>query len=102
MAVYVDDMEAPYGRMVMCHMIADTHDELIAMVLLIGVNPKWIQDAGTFSEHFDIAKVKKRRAIELGALLIESRELVARMHWKRPEWQRASWVARVIAEAESR
>ena len=31
MTVYVDDMAAKYGRMVMFHMVADTEDELHAM-----------------------------------------------------------------------
>ena len=47
MSVYVDDMEAAFGRMKMCHMIADTPQELLAMVDRIGVQRKWIQDAGT-------------------------------------------------------
>lgn len=69
--VYVDDMyKSPigqFGRMKMSHMYADTHEELIAMANKIGVQLKWIQDEGTYSEHFDIAIVKRNLAIQYGA-----------------------------------
>jgi hypothetical protein len=41
--VYVDDMRAKYGRMVMCHLIADTDAELHAMAKAIGVARRWHQ-----------------------------------------------------------
>ena len=43
MTVYVDDVEHSFGQMLMCHMWADTLDELMAMVDKIGVARKWIQ-----------------------------------------------------------
>jgi len=52
--VYVDDMRASFGRMVMFHMIADTREELYDMAKRIGVNFQWIQSAGIYREHFDI------------------------------------------------
>ncbi len=64
MAVYVDRPAYHYGRMVMCHMIADTPDELHAMVDRIGVNRRWFQTPPAASFwHYDIAKVKRALAI---------------------------------------
>jgi hypothetical protein len=70
MAVYVDDMFAEFRGMLMCHLIADTHAELLAMVDRISVQRKWIQHAGTYREHFDIAKGKRVLALRAGALPI--------------------------------
>lgn len=67
MSVYVDDMRAPFGRMVMCHMLADSHDELVAMADTIGVARRWIQHEGQHDEHFDIALVKRALAVKAGA-----------------------------------
>lgn len=74
--VYVDQFNAPFGRMKMCHMIADTTDELLQMVDKIGVQRKWIQEAGTPREHFDICLSKRKLAVIHGAKEITSRELV--------------------------
>nr|WP_302055558.1 DUF4031 domain-containing protein [Burkholderia multivorans] len=77
--VYVDDMyrhpigefKTASGRVYkMSHLIADTSDELLAMVLAIDVNPKWIQHRGTRDEHFDIAISKRAAAIAAGAIPI--------------------------------
>jgi hypothetical protein len=62
MAVYVDDMRANFGRMIMCHMIADTEAELHAMADRIGVARKWYQ-----GDHYDIALSKRAKAVEFGA-----------------------------------
>jgi len=79
MSVYVDDMQASYGRMVMCHMIADSSQELIAMALKIGVHPKWIQCHGTYKEHFDICLAKKTLALKNGALQVTQIELARKL-----------------------
>lgn len=69
MTVYVDDMRAPYGRMIMCHMIADTNVELLAMATLIGVALRWHQ-----GDHFDIALSKRAIAVAAGAVEITLRQ----------------------------
>ncbi len=73
--VYIDNFNAPYGDMIMCHMIADTTEELLEMVDTIRVQRKWIQDAGTGREHFDICLSKKKLALKHGAIEVEFRHL---------------------------
>lgn len=68
MTVYVDDMRARYGRMVMCHMIADTDVELHDMAARIGISRRWHQKPGTARSHYDIALSKRSLAMELGAV----------------------------------
>lgn len=72
MAIYVDDVRHRYGRMIMCHMWADTSEELLAMADRIGVARKWLQQPPKASwVHFDIALVKKELAIKAGAILTD-------------------------------
>ena len=70
MAVYVDDMFAPYRRMLMSHMIADTEAELHAMADKIGVARRWHQ-----GDHYDVCKEKRVLAIEYGAITLSRMEL---------------------------
>ncbi len=83
MAVYVDDMRASYGRMIMCHMAAETKEELLEMADKIGVHRKWIQKEDTYMEHFDISLGKKAEAIKHGAIQVTRRELYEIMRSKR-------------------
>jgi hypothetical protein len=76
MTVYIDDYNAPYRGMIMCHMLADTTDELLEMVDAIGIQRKWIQYEGVpHREHFDISKAKKVLAIRKGAIAITCRQM---------------------------
>lgn len=70
MTVYVDDMKAKYGRMVMCHMLADTDDELHAMAARIGVARRWHQSPPKHDSHYDIALSKREAAVAAGAVEI--------------------------------
>ncbi|WP_254599152.1 DUF4031 domain-containing protein [Burkholderia lata] len=54
----------------MSRLIADSTDELLAMVREIGVNRMWIQHAGTHVEHFDIAISKRAATIAAGTVAI--------------------------------
>lgn len=75
MAVYVDDMRAKFGRMIMCHMVADSDAELHAMAGKIGVARRWHQKAGTEYSHYDICMSKRVEAIKCGALECDRRKV---------------------------
>lgn len=88
MSVYVDKSSHQFGRMKMCHMIADTPGELRSMALRIGVDLKWFQaDAST--PHFDVCKSKRALAIAAGAEVLERLAFVHVMRRIRQEWPRA-------------
>lgn len=95
MPVYVDDMRAPFGRMVMSHMLADSTAELLAMADTIGVRRRWLQKAGTPHEHFDIASSKRALAVQAGAIEIDKRRLVEIVRAKREKLKAAGTPQRV-------
>jgi hypothetical protein len=79
MSVYVDNMQATFGRMKMCHMIADTLDELNEMADTIGVARKWIQNSRSGMIHYDVCLSKRALAVKAGAIEIDRRQLVEKM-----------------------
>lgn len=70
MAVYVDNMSAPYRGMRMCHMVADSEEELHAMADRIGIARRWYQ-----GDHYDISLGKRALAVRYGAREITMRQL---------------------------
>jgi Protein of unknown function (DUF4031) len=61
--------------MLMSHLMADSTEELLAMVDKIGVQRKWIQKAGTRWEHFDICQSKRKLAVQAGAIEVSAKDL---------------------------
>jgi hypothetical protein len=61
--------------MVMCHMLADTDDELHAMATQIGVARRWHQAPPKHDSHYDIALSKRALAVKSGAIEITLRQL---------------------------
>jgi hypothetical protein len=80
MSVYVDNMRAPFGRMIMCHMIADTLEELHSMADQIGVARQWFQ-----RDHYDVCLAKRQAAISAGAIPITMREAARKVAKRRAE-----------------
>jgi hypothetical protein len=62
--------------MMMCHMVADTRQELDEMADKIGVARKWIQKPGTDREHYDVCMSKRAKAVANGAIELTCTDLV--------------------------
>lgn len=74
--VYIDDYEAPFGRMLMCHMACLDIEKLHQMADKIGVNRKWFQNGDEKYPHYDVCLSKKKKAISFGAIEVSARELI--------------------------
>lgn len=80
MAVYVDDARNPFGRMIMCHMWADTAAELHQMADAIGMKREWFQTPNGPNRrpvsfpHYDLSQMRRAAAIQLGAVELARRE----------------------------
>lgn len=74
MSVYVDFPLWKFGRMVMCHMMADTIEELHDMAERLGLRRAWFQNGK--HPHYDICKAKRAEAVRLGAKEVTTKELL--------------------------
>ena len=84
--LYVDHQSAPFGRMKMSHLMADTKDELLQAADALGLRRRWLQNEDRPSEHFDVSESKRKTAIdELGAIPVTSRDLVGIVRRKRAQ-----------------
>jgi hypothetical protein len=90
MTVYVDNMRARFGRMILCHMIADSRAELDAMADRVGVARRWIQKPGEPDEHYDISLAARKIAVAAGAEEITMRQLGAKVHERRQSQRSAA------------
>jgi len=82
MAVYVDYLRATartraWPFTLAAHMLADDVDELHAFAASIGLKREWFQRGST--PHYDLTATRHKRALELGAIRLDRRSLVALM-----------------------
>lgn len=74
MAVYVDSARHPFKGHMMCHMTADSLEDLHDMARCLEMKRAWFQAPPKASfPHYDIPAPRRARAIDYGALEVDSR-----------------------------
>lgn len=74
MAIYVDPARHPFKGHLMCHMTADTLDELHDMAARLAMRREWFQQPPKASfPHYDIPAARRELAIEYGAVEVNER-----------------------------
>jgi hypothetical protein len=70
-SVYVDGERNQLGRMVMCHMFADSLAELHQMAEAIGMDRNWFQPLSF--PHYDVSLSRRAVAVREGAIEVDRR-----------------------------
>ena len=86
MSVYVDSAKHAFRRMKMCHLMADTVEELHNMADKIGMARRWFQNRRV--PHYDICQRQRKLAIKAGAIAIGWRQTVELM--RKHGWRKQS------------
>ena len=78
--VYVDAPIWPYRGMLMCHLMADTEDELHTFAANLGMKRAWFQGKPGKLPHYDICKAKRVVAVRRGAVEVTREKTVELLH----------------------
>jgi hypothetical protein len=76
--VYVDPPIHSWRNKKWCHLIADDLTELHSFAAKLGLKREWFQ-AHKIQPHYDITASKREKAIELGAIAIETGQMADRI-----------------------
>jgi hypothetical protein len=92
--VVVDEAIWPYGRMMMCHMMAHDLSELHVMAQRLRLRREWFQDKPGGTPHYDVCKAIRAKAIEFGAVPIDRKGTVEMIYY----WRAKKALERLVLE----
>ena len=88
MSVYVDDMmvcvrNKNWRYSTVCHLIADTEEELHQMADQIGLRRSWFQKKNDQIPHYDLVRSKRVKVVRAGAVEISIKQFVKKLcEWR--------------------
>lgn len=75
MAAYVDSVAIKWRGNTWCHLVADSLSELHETARRLGLRREWFQSAASYP-HYDLTTQTRARAIELGVLIGDRRQII--------------------------
>jgi len=76
--IYVDSAINPWKGKKWCHLVADDIQELHDFAVKLGLKREWFQNH-RIQPHYDITVSKREKAIKLGAISIETKQMAERV-----------------------
>jgi hypothetical protein len=89
MSVYVDQLVTrakpwAWEQRQSCHMIADSEEELHAFARKLGMSRSWFHDQSRWP-HYDLTPSRRISALQKGAQVITTRELLTKLQSQYPD-----------------
>lgn len=75
MTAYVDSIAIKWRGNTWCHLVADSLNELHDTARQLGLRREWFQAAASYP-HYDLTTQTRARAIKLGVLLGDRRQII--------------------------
>jgi hypothetical protein len=75
MAAYVDNVAIKWRGNTWCHLVADSLTELHMTARQLGLRREWFQAAASYP-HYDLTTQTRARAIKLGVLMGDRRQII--------------------------
>lgn len=75
MAVYVDNARIEWRNKLWCHLVADSLEEIHAIAGKLNLRREWFQVKGRYP-HYDVTVAVRDRALSLGAIDADKRQLI--------------------------
>lgn len=90
MAIYIDNVRIKWRGNNWCHMVGESLGELHIFANKLGLKSEWFQTDGTYP-HYDVTVETRARALMLGALEGDRRDIIRCAKLLKLEYEHKFW-----------